>query len=202
MNLGDKLIELRKNAHLSQEEVAFKLNVTRQTVSKWETNQSTPDFDKIVPLCELFEISTDELLTGNKKEESVVEVDKNKKRTTGLVTGILLYFVAISWMIISVPFLLINPVAASAVFILICGIATCIIIYSCIVYKKEKKVKKQNTLYKQIDEIISLITVIIYLGVSFLTHAWHITWLIWIMYALVMAIVRLILSLRGEKIEE
>ena len=56
MNIGEKLFELRKKKNLSQEEVADKLNVTRQTVSKWETNQSTPDFDKIVPLCELFEI--------------------------------------------------------------------------------------------------------------------------------------------------
>ena len=202
MNLGDKLIELRKNAHLSQEEVAFKLNVTRQTVSKWETNQSTPDFDKIVPLCELFEITTDELLRGIKKEENVVQEDKSKKRTTGLVTGILLYFVAVSWMVISVPYLLINPVAAASVFILICGIATCIIIYTAIVYKKEKKAKVKNTLYKQIEEILSLVTVIIYLGISFLTHAWHITWLIWIMYALVMSIIRLVLTLRGDKIEE
>ena len=49
MNIGEKIFELRKSRNLSQEEVAEKLNVTRQTVSKWETNQSTPDFDKIVP---------------------------------------------------------------------------------------------------------------------------------------------------------
>ncbi len=49
--IGEKLLELRKKTNLSQEDVAFKLNVTRQTVSKWETNQSVPDFDKIVPLC-------------------------------------------------------------------------------------------------------------------------------------------------------
>ncbi len=74
MDIGEKLFELRKQKNLSQEEVAEKLNVTRQTVSKWETNQSTPDFDKIIPICELFEISTEELLTGKKVEE------KNKKQ--------------------------------------------------------------------------------------------------------------------------
>ena len=58
MSLGQRLIELRKEKKLSQEEVAGKLNVTRQTVSKWETDQSTPDFDKILPLCELYGIST------------------------------------------------------------------------------------------------------------------------------------------------
>ena len=67
MNIGEKLFELRKAKNLSQEEVADKLNVTRQTVSKWETNQSTPDFDKIIPICELFKISTDELLRGSKE---------------------------------------------------------------------------------------------------------------------------------------
>ena len=70
MDIGEKLFELRKEKNLSQEEVADRLNVTRQTVSKWETNQSTPDFDKIVPLCELFGIGTEELLTGKKPEES------------------------------------------------------------------------------------------------------------------------------------
>ena len=51
MNLGETLLKLRKQKGLSQEEVADKLNVTRQTISKWETNQSMPDFDKIVPIC-------------------------------------------------------------------------------------------------------------------------------------------------------
>ena len=69
MNLGERLFELRKAKNLTQDDMAEKLNVTRQTVSKWETNQSTPDFDKIIPLCELFEIGVEELLTGKKTEE-------------------------------------------------------------------------------------------------------------------------------------
>ena len=69
MDLGERLFELRKAKNLTQDDVAEKLNVTRQTVSKWETNQSTPDFDKIVPLCELYEISPNELLTGEKQEQ-------------------------------------------------------------------------------------------------------------------------------------
>lgn len=101
MNLGQRLIELRKAKHLSQEEVAEKLNVTRQTISKWETNQSSPEFDKILPLCELFEISTDELITGknnkiNNSEDEILNSNENKKnRTIGLTIGILLYFLSI-----------------------------------------------------------------------------------------------------------
>ena len=74
MNLGEKLFELRKKKNLTQDEVAEKLNVTRQTVSKWETNQSTPDFDKIIPLCELYEISTDELLKCDLGNTEIKEV--------------------------------------------------------------------------------------------------------------------------------
>lgn len=206
MNLGERLIELRKASHLSQEEVAFKLNVTRQTVSKWETNQSTPDFDKIGPLCDLFEIDPNELVSGIKKEE-VNNNDNNyskEKRTKGVVIGILLYFVAVAWIIISVPYLMINPIASSAVFVLICGVATCMIIYTLSVYKKEEKKEKetkQNKLEKQIESIVSLLFTIIYLFISFTTMMWHITWIIWIIYALVIEIIKLILSFRGDNNE-
>lgn len=77
MNLGEKLFELRKTKNLTQDDVAEKLNVTRQTVSKWETNQSTPDFDKIVPLCEIYEITPNELLTGKKQEQETVDNEKS-----------------------------------------------------------------------------------------------------------------------------
>lgn len=76
MNLGEKLYELRKLKKLTQDEVAEKLNVTRQTISKWETDQSTPDFDKIVPLCELYEISPNELFNKENQEEKVKNNNK------------------------------------------------------------------------------------------------------------------------------
>ena len=62
MEFGNKLYELRKEKGLSQEELAGHLEVTRQTVSKWELGDSTPDLDKLVLLAELFEISLDELV--------------------------------------------------------------------------------------------------------------------------------------------
>ena len=67
MSLGQRLMKLRKEKHLSQEEVADQLNVTRQSVSKWETDQSTPDFDKILPICELFGITTEKSKVLKKK---------------------------------------------------------------------------------------------------------------------------------------
>jgi len=209
MNLGERLLNLRKKEHLSQEEVAFKLNVSRQTISKWETDQSTPDFDKIAPLCELYGITADELLTGKKEKIKEEKLSSNKeeiakKRAKGIGIGVLCYFIAITWIMISVPVLMLNPVIASAVFLLISGIATFFIVYTCIVYKEEKteKEKKEKKLIKQIDKVLSLITLIIYLFISFTTMAWHITWLIWIVYALIMEIIKLIISIRGDEDEK
>ena len=70
-------------------------------------------------------------------------------------------------------------------------------------FKKEKTEaeKKKDKRYKQIEDIAGLITVIIYLAISFITMAWHITWFIWLIYALLMEIVKLILSLRGDSNE-
>ncbi len=209
MTLGERLTCLRKQKNLSQEEVANQLNVSRQTVSKWELDQSLPDFDKIMPICNLYEISSEELLTGIQNKSEVVEdteIEKRKqvRRATGLVTSIFCYFIAIVWIMTSVAAFKIHPVIGAGIFLLICGIATCTIIYTQIVYKKAltPKEKKQNKLYKMIDDIASVTTLIIYLVISFVTHAWHITWIIWIVLALFMKIVKLILSLRGEEIDE
>ena len=62
MIFADKLIALRKKAGYSQEELAQQLNVTRQSVSKWEGAQSVPDIEKILQISKLFGVTTDYLL--------------------------------------------------------------------------------------------------------------------------------------------
>ncbi len=62
MEFNNKLYNLRKQKGLSQEELANRLNVSRQTVSKWEVGDSTPDMEKLVAISDLFEISLDELV--------------------------------------------------------------------------------------------------------------------------------------------
>lgn len=210
MSLGERLLEFRKTKQLSQEEVADNLNVTRQTVSKWETDQSTPDFDKIVPLCELYNVSSEELLTGksivnNDNEKNSIDEDAiTNKKAKGIGLGVLLYFFALAWIMISFPVMMINPIVSAAVFLLICGVATYIIVYTCIVYKKktETKVDKKYTLRKQVESIIACFFAIAYLIISFTTGAWHITWILWVVMGLVFEIVKLIFMLRGDKDEE
>ena len=62
MTIADKIKKLRKDNNMTQEDLAEKLNVSRQTISKWETNIVIPDADNIVSICKLFNITTDELL--------------------------------------------------------------------------------------------------------------------------------------------
>ena len=63
--LGDKIRQHRKRNHLSQEELAEKLGVSRQSVSLWENNQTQPSLENIIVLSKLLGVSTDELLSAN-----------------------------------------------------------------------------------------------------------------------------------------
>lgn len=64
MTIADRIQSLRKQKGMSQEELADKIGVSRQAVSKWESEQSTPDLDKVVIMSDLFEVTTDYLLKG------------------------------------------------------------------------------------------------------------------------------------------
>ena len=71
MNLNQKITQLRNDNNWSQEELAEKLNVSRQSVSKWESGQSKPDLDKIVVLSNIFDVSTDYLLKDIMKKKAI-----------------------------------------------------------------------------------------------------------------------------------
>ena len=73
MILADKIIELRKKSGWSQEDLAEKMDVSRQSISKWESAQSVPDMGRIVRLSELFGVSTDYLLKDNIEFEEPAE---------------------------------------------------------------------------------------------------------------------------------
>lgn len=77
MSLNQKIMQLRNVKNWSQEELAEKLNVSRQSVSKWESGQAKPDLDKIIALSDLFNVSTDFLLKDDNKEISTTPINKN-----------------------------------------------------------------------------------------------------------------------------
>ena len=89
MIFADKLIALRKKAGWSQEELAQQLNVSRQSVSKWEGAQSVPDMDKVVQMSRLFGVTTDFLLKDElSEEEDYTRENKAKSPVIGAVSGI------------------------------------------------------------------------------------------------------------------
>lgn len=75
MIIGEKITKLRNFMGISQEEFADELGVSRQAVSKWEMNQSLPQIDKVIQMCDIFKVSTDELL----KDKISINVNKEKK---------------------------------------------------------------------------------------------------------------------------
>ena len=78
MNLSDNLKKIRKEYNLSQEDLAEKLGVSRQSVSKWESNLAYPEMDKVIQLCKMFNLNIDELLNQNIKDIKDKETRKSK----------------------------------------------------------------------------------------------------------------------------
>ena len=209
MTLGERLTLLRKEMNLSQEEVAERLNVTRQTVSKWELDQSTPDFDKVIPICKLYNISSEELLTGRKADVNNNDQEYNlmtdqeikKKTAKAICESIALFFIAIVWIIIASTFSFLKEEIMVGIFLLIVGAGVINIIYkvSSLPEKKSteiKKAKRKQT--HKYDDALAILFTIVYLLVSFITGAWHITWILWIVYALVCEILHIILDKEDE----
>lgn len=81
----DNLLSLRKLNNMSQEELAEKLDVSRQTLSKWETGESVPDIDKCMSISQIFDVSLDELV-NYESEGTGLGVPPKGKHAFGIVT--------------------------------------------------------------------------------------------------------------------
>lgn len=221
MTLGERLFNMRKKSGLSQEQVAENLGVTRQTVSKWETDQTTPDFDKIIPISKLYNVSVNELfgedaVQGDDEKIKATEFEhddmsdkemfeirhKYKKRF-----AILLSLAVAVYILSVVPLILLkSEISAIVIFFIMIAAATAMIIFGAVSKpkfgKQDKGDDKENKLFKKICSIMSSVILVIYLLVSFLTGAWYITWVLWIVYAIACEIVKLIFLMRGIEINE
>ena len=105
MTFSDKLIALRKKAGWSQEELAERLNVSRQSVSKWESAQSMPDIDKILQLSSLFSVTTDCLLKDTQDAMDRLLEDGDFTRGHKAVKGRLTALTAAYWLVVVAIFL-------------------------------------------------------------------------------------------------
>lgn len=118
MTLGNKIYHYRKQINLSQEELAHKLNVTRQSVSLWENDLSLPSIDNLKSLSNLFNISIDELLAN--KQESVECNDKKPLFTTNIKYNYDVY--KNMYHIVTKKHVLINIICIFLCIFIICGI--------------------------------------------------------------------------------
>ena len=104
MTIADRIQSLRKSKGMSQEELADAVGVSRQAVSKWESEQATPDLDKVVIMSDIFEVTTDYLLKGiepvktddHKTMADVIDqkvlTKKNSKRAKTILKWVLIGF--------------------------------------------------------------------------------------------------------------
>ena len=117
MNFNEKLLKLRKEKGLSQEELGMEIQVSRQTVSKWEAGQSYPDFTRLVMLSDFFDMTLDELVKDidvqeardnsltNEKIDSIYRVSHNvdsilqNETLKGVIKGVM-WFMAGSCILI------------------------------------------------------------------------------------------------------
>ena len=138
MDLGKKIIEMRKNAKLSQEELAEKLNVTRQTISNWENGKFYPDIDALVKISKCFNISLDDLLSYDNKvleylKDSTDVVKSNKK---------LLYAILLNILIV-ILFIIVGITLNESISIIVIVFTISIISFSYLFYQIIKKLEEE-----------------------------------------------------------
>ena len=102
MEIEKKLKDARLNAGMTQEQVAEKIMVSRQTVSNWETGKSLPDIISIINMSDLYQISLDELLKGDRKMKEKLKKDienANDNKRLILTTALMVLFVVVVYLL-------------------------------------------------------------------------------------------------------
>lgn len=151
MNFSEKLLALRKANDLTQEQLAEKLDVSRQSISKWESGQAVPDLEKIVALSAIFNVTTDYLLKSSEIDDLSVKTELLEKQQQMIlireqrrqqILGCVAYSVAVYLIFFAAYFIghyyfrIWNPSVIFSEFL----IATAIVIFICV-----KKLSKNNS---------------------------------------------------------
>ncbi len=135
MEIGKKLKEARLGAKLTQERVAERLFVSRQTISNWENERSYPDIVSVIKLSDLYSISLDKLLKGDTKmlehlEESTDIVKSNQKLFLAVMANIVVFLTC----------LLMAAFLPESVFMVACVFCLAVVSVSCLLYQIVKKI--------------------------------------------------------------
>ena len=163
IEIADRLQKLRKQNGYSQEELADKLGISRQAISKWERAESSPDTDNLIILARLYNMSLDELLYDTESTDEIrsrnIDKENDKKESITLTDD-----EGQSIRIEDNKIKFINPDG------------------------KEEKMDKKSIILSSIDGIIVLLTLITYFIISFVTKKWEVTWVLWVLMPSIMSI--------------
>lgn len=88
MSLGEKILNLRKKHGLSQEQLGGKINVTRQTISNWELNETTPNLEQLKQLSKVLKISIDELVDNDISNILIEKISSTEKLTDLVIKSV------------------------------------------------------------------------------------------------------------------
>ncbi|QQK08272.1 helix-turn-helix domain-containing protein [Miniphocaeibacter halophilus] len=124
MEIGIKLKRARENANFTQEDIAYRLNVTRQTISNWENEKSYPDIVAVIKLSDIYNISLDDLLKDDYNmvkhlEESTNIVKSNKKLIGIILLNIVFIILLIGFLILFNSLVRDNKIILFFIFVLL-----------------------------------------------------------------------------------
>ena len=105
MDIGNKLLELRKQHNLSQEQLAEKMGVARQTISKWELGETSPDINQAKKLSKIFNVTVDSLINNNVNDILLKRVNWIEKATRVIINILKITFLLIIIIIVSLLFI-------------------------------------------------------------------------------------------------
>ena len=164
IEIANRLQKLRKENGYSQEELADKLGISRQAVSKWERAESSPDTDNLIILARLYNMSLDDLLYDNESNEEIRDrnIDKEEERKPDSIS--ITDDEGQTVRIENGHVKFINPDGT------------------------EEKREKKSVFLTITDSIILLLTLTGYLIGSFVFDAWYVSWVLWVLMPAIMSI--------------
>ena len=201
IEIASRLVKLRKEKGLSQEDLADKLGISRQAVSKWERAEASPDTDNLILLARLYDVSLDTLLSTDAKDEEIKtevvdsikkeEDDKHehedKEESKNLVINIIR---SVYTLLVVIAYLLIGFLAP-------CGFIRGWLVFLTIpiVFTLITAIEKKNAnLFA-----FPVVTTLVFLSVGMLTGVWHPTWIVFLLIPVYYSITGIIHKANKDK---
>ena len=201
IEIASRLAKLRKEKGFSQEDLADKLGISRQAVSKWERAEASPDTDNLILLARLYDVSLDTLLSTDAKDEEIKtevvdsikkeEDDKHehedKEEAKSLVINIIR---SVYTLLVVIAYLLIGFLAPRGVIRGWLVFLTIPIVFTLITAIE----KKNANLFA-----FPVVTTLVFLSVGMLTGVWHPTWIVFLLIPVYYSITGIIHKANKEK---